>query len=265
VAAEADAGGARFSVDVSYCYGRWSWGDATLTPRVGLAGPDVRLELLGGRLILGGAYLSGDYAAVGATRFDDTRYHSHKNYAVEGNREDFEIDLEYRPRSTLGLVLAYKLVQYDLVSHVELESDQRHYGSGREQAVNEAWGFGVGLRPRVSLGRGRILRGEILYYPRLTAEAAGSYRYEMLFRDEGLNERWFGRTHVRGLRAAAEVCYTLQTVPVSFTVGIFTERFDDPDQAPPGWLESYLVGQTQSRVWLDDRVSGLSARAGFCF
>lgn len=255
----------RLSVDVRYYYGRWQWGEFKMTPRAGMAGPDLRLELQEGRWALRAAYLSGDFAAVGATPLQDAVYGSRKNFRLTDNREEFEVGLEFHPRRWIGGALVYKLVQYDLVVDVELNSDQRLYGSGREQVVDEAWGWGVGLLPRLPLGRSLAVHGEIFYFPRLTARGAGTYQYEMLYNRGRLDERWFGRTSVHGFRGQMELIYALARVPVSFSLGYFYQFLDAREAAAEGWLEAYLAGQTQARTWREDRFHGVTARAGFSF
>jgi len=264
-AGSVDARWVQLAVDVRYYYGRWQWGDFKMTPRAGMAGPDLRLELQEGRWVLSAYYLSGDFAAVGATPLADPVYHSRKNFELTGNREDFEVGVEFHPWSRAGIALIYKLVQYDLVTDVDLNSDQRLYGSGREQVVDEAWGWGIGLLPRVPLGRGFTAGGEIFFFPTLTTKAAGSYRYDMLFNSDRLDERWFGRTEVSGFRCRFEFAYELPKVPISLSLGYFFQRLADRDSGTRGWLEEYLAGQTQTQSWEEDLFQGVTARAGFTF
>ena len=255
----------RLAVDVRYYYGSWQWGDFKMTPRAGLAGPDLRLELLGGLWTLGTSYLSGNFSATGATALRDPRFHSRKNFAIEDNREEFEISLEFRPFDWAGLVALYRFSQYDLNADVDLDSDQRLYGAGSEEALNETRGWGVGLRPQVLL-RGRlVLRGEFIYFPLLKAEGAGTHQYTMLYDDNRLDERWFGRDDLRGFKGRLEFAYALPSIPISLSVGYFYQRLVDRDPAAAGWLEDYLASQTQTRSWLEDRFQGLTARTGFVF
>ena len=255
----------QLAVDVRYYYGDWQWGDFKMTPRAGMAGPDLRLELQGGRLSVGTAYLSGNFAAVGAVALDDPLFHSRKNFDLVDNREEFAVDLEYRPSSYAGIVLMYRLGQYDLSSTVELNSDQRLYGTGREEVINETKGWGVGLRSKLPLRRGLVLSGEFVYFPSVAAEAAGTYQYQMLYNTSGLDERWFGRSDLRGFKSRGELTYSLATVPISLSAGYFYQLLVDRDTAQTGWVEAYLAGQTRSRNWLDDRFRGFTARAGFSF
>jgi hypothetical protein len=256
---------ARLSAEVRYFYGRWQWGDFEMSPQAGVAGPELTLELLGGKLNAGAAYLSGDFIGVGATPLDDVRYHSRKDFDLADNREEFTLSLEYRPWPYAGAVGVWRLARYDLDAQVELNSDQRHYGSGRERAHNEARGFGFGLRPRMPLGKRLALAGEALYFPGLQGQAAGRYQYEVVYRAESLDERWFGEEEVRGFSAWGEVSYTLQAVPATVAGGFFYQRLKGRHQPPAGWLEDYLRGQTQDRSWLQDRFYGFRARAGFRF
>jgi len=255
----------RLGVDVRYYYGQWQWGEFKMTPRAGLAGPDLRLELLDGRWTIGTSYLSGNFSATGATALNDPRFHSRKNFDLEDNREEFEISLEFRPVTFVGLVLIYKLGQYDLESDIELDSDERRYGTGREEALNEIKGWGGGVRPRVSVRRDLSFHGEFVYFPSLKAEAAGTNQYEMLYYSNELDERWFGRDDLHGFKGRAEFIYLLPTLPISLSVGYFYQRLVDRDPAREGWVETYLAAQTQARSWLEDRFQGFTARAGFVF
>jgi len=258
-------GEVRLSVDVRYYYGRWQWGDFKMTPRAGMAGPDLRLELLGGRGAVYGTYLSGSFAAVGATPLEDPLYRSRKNFELADSREEFEVGLEFLPWPYAGIAVAYKLAQYDLVADVELNSDQRLYGTGREQVVSEAWGWGIGLLPRVPLRYGLIFDGEFFFFPRLTAKAAGTYQYQMLYNRASLDERWYGRVGVHGFRGRGEFTYALAKVPISLSLGYFFQLLVEREPSQDGWLEAYLAGQTQARSWLEDRFHGVTARAGFTF
>ena len=264
-AADKSARKMRLAVDVRYYYGHWRWGEFKMTPRAGLAGPDVRLELFDGRWTIGTSYLSGNFSATGATALNDPRFHSRKNFDLEDNREEFEISLEFRPVNFAGLVVMYKLGQYDLEADVDLNSDQRLYGTGREEALNETRGWGVGLRPQLPVGRHLTFRGEFVYFPDLKAEGAGTHQYQMLFHDNELDERWFSRDELRGFKGRGELIYALPSVPVSLAVGYFYQRLVDRDSTREGWLENYLVSQTQTRSWLKDRFQGFTARAGFLF
>ncbi|MDP6701386.1 MAG: hypothetical protein QGH25_17175 [Candidatus Latescibacteria bacterium] len=264
-AADRSARAVQLAVDVRYYYGHWQWGDFNMTPRAGMAGPDLRLEFQGGRLSVGTTYLSGNFAAVGAVALDDPLFHSRKNFDLVDNREEFSIDLEYRPVRYAGLVLMYRLGQYDLSSTVDLNSDQRLYGRGREQATNEARGWGVGLRAKLPLRRSLVFSGEFIYFASVAAEAAGTYQYQMLYNNSGLDERWFGRSDLRGFKGRGELTYSLKTVPISLAAGYFYQLLVDRDAARTGWVEAYLAGQTQGRNWLDDRFRGFTARAGFSF
>ena len=264
-AAEEKGRPVQLSVDVRYYYGRWQWGDFKMTPRAGMAGPDLRLELQEGRWALFATYLSGDFAAVGAMPLSDPVYHSRKNFELTSSREEFETGLEFHPWSYAGLALVYKLAQYDLVADVELNSDQRYYGTGREQVIDEAWGWGIGFLPQVPLRRGLLLRGEFFYFPRLTAKAAGTYQYDMLYNSDRLDERWFGRVDVRGFRGRGELTYALAKIPISFSLGYFYQSLAEWKPVREGWLELYLAGQTQARSWLKDRFHGVTIRAGFTF
>ena len=255
----------RLAVDVRYYYGSWQWGDFKMTPRAGLAGPDMRLELRDGLWTIGTSYLSGNFSASGATALDDPRFHSRKNFEIEDNREEFEISLEFRPIDLAGFVLLYRLGQYDLSADVDLNSDQRLYGSGSEEALNETRGWGIGLRPRIPLGDRLALRGEFIYFPLLKAEGAGTHQYTMLYDDNQLDERWFGRDDLRGFKLRGELTYVLPSIPISLAVGYFYQRLVDRDPAAASWLEDYLSSQTQTRSWLEDRFQGLTARAGFVF
>ncbi len=256
---------ARLSAEVRYFYGQWQWGDFKMAPQAGMAGPDLRLELLNGRLAMGAAYLSGSFAGVGATPLDDPRYHSRKDFDLADDREEFTLGLEYSPWPHGGVVLVWRLARYDLDAEVELNSDQRRYGTGREQAHNEARGLGIGLRPRLPLWGGLKLRGEFLYFPDLAAEAAGRYQYQVVYRQEGLDERWFGRARARGFSGSGELSYELSAVPISVAAGFFYQRLEARRLPPEGWLENYLQGQTRDQSWLADRFSGFTARAGFQF
>ena len=255
----------RLAVDVRYYYGSWQWGDFKMTPRAGLAGPDLRLELLGGLWSLGTAYLSGNFSATGATALQDSRFHSRKNFAIEDNREEFEISLEFRPFDWAGFVVLYRLGQYDLSADVDLNSDQRLYGTGSEEALNETRGWGCGWRPRIPLGSRLTLGGEFIYFPLLKAEGAGTHQYTMLYDDNRLDERWFGRDDLRGFKARGELAYVLPSLPISLSVGYFYQRLVDRDPAADGWLDDYLASQTQRQSWLEDRFQGFTARAGFVF
>lgn len=255
----------RLAVDVRYYYGSWRWGDFKMTPRAGLAGPDMRLELLDGLWAVGTSYLSGNFSATGATALDDPRFHSRKNFDIEDNREEFEISLEFRPFDFAGFVVLYRLGQYDLNADVDLNSDQRLYGTGSEEALNETRGWGVGLRPRMPLGGRLALRGEFIYFPLLKAEGAGTHQYTMLYGDNRLDERWFSRDDLRGFKARGEFTYVLPSMPISLSVGYFYQRLVDRNPAAAGWLEDYLASQTQTRSWLEDRFQGFTARAGFVF
>lgn len=256
---------ARLSAEVRYFYGRWQWGGFDMAPRAGMAGPDLRLELLGGRLAVDTAYLSGNFAGVGATPLEDPRYHSRKDFDLADEREEFTLSLEYCPIPYGGMALVWRLARYDLAAQVELNSDQRRYGTGREQAHNEARGLGIGLRPRLPLKGGLGLRGEFLYFPRLRGEAAGRYQYQLVFREEGLDERWFGRTRVRGFSGWGELSYALSAIPICVAAGLFYQRLEARQLPPGGWLENYLKGQTRDQSWLADRFYGFTARAGFRF
>jgi hypothetical protein len=253
----------RLQVDVRYYYGRWQWGELAMRPRAGMAGPDVRLEL--GHWALYTAYLSGEFTAVGAWPLADPFFHSRKNYKLADDREEFELGLEYRPFSWAGVALVYKFVQYDLLADVELNSDQRRYGTGQEQALDEAGGLGLGLRLRLPLGQRLALGSDLFYFPRLRAEAAGAYQYRMLYRSGGLDERWFGRAKVRGFKVRGELTYALSALPISLSVGYFHQLLEEGDPSPLGWLETYLGGQTQDRCWLEDRFEGFTGRMGFSF
>lgn len=264
-AAEARPRLARLSAEVRYYYGRWHWGEFSLAPQAGMAGPQLRLEVWEGKLVAGAAYLSGDFAGVGATPLDDDRFHSRKEFDLADQREEFTFSLEYRPWAYAGAVAVWRLARYDLDAAVELNSDQRHYGSGREQAHNEARGIGVGVRPHLPLASRLALDGELLYFPGLQGEAAGRYEYQVVYREEGLDERWFGRTKVRGLAGQAELAYQLRAVPVTVAAGFFYQRLKSRRLAPAGWLEEYLRGQTGDRSWLLDRFYGFTARAAFRF
>ncbi|MCC7263899.1 MAG: hypothetical protein IT369_15410 [Candidatus Latescibacteria bacterium] len=255
----------RLSAEVRYYYGRWQWGGFSLAPQAGMAGPQLRLELLGGKLAAGAAYLSGDFTGVGATALDDARFHSRKEFDLADNREQFTLSLEYRPWAYGGVVVVWRLARYDLDAAVQLISDQRHYGSGREQAHNEARGLGLGLRPLVPLVGRLALQGEALYFPGLQNEAAGRYQYQVVYREEALDERWFGRTKVRGLAGQAELVYTLQAVPAQLAAGFFYQHLRSRHLPPAGWLEDYLRGQTGDHNWLRDRFYGFTARAAFRF
>ena len=256
---------ARLSVDVRYYYGRWQWGDFKMTPRAGMAGPDLRLELQEGRWVALASYLSGSFAAVGAMSLSDPTFNSRKNFELADSRDEFEVGLEFHPWPQAGFALIYKLVQYDLAVDVELNSDQRHYGTGREQVVDEAWGWGVGFLPRLPLKFGLSLRGEFFYFPRLTAKGAGIYQYEMFYNSDRLDERWVGRVDVHGFRARGELTYALAKIPISLSLGYFYQSLAQRDPAQEGWLELYLAGQTQARSWLEDRFHGITVRAGFTF
>ncbi len=256
---------ARLSAEVRYFYGRWQWGDFEMSPQAGMAGPELRLELLGGKVKAGAAYLSGNFVGVGATPLEDIRYHSRKDFDLADNREEFTFSLEYRPLTYAGAVAVWRLARYDLDAQVELNSDQRRYGTGREQAHNEARGFGFGLRPRLPLGSHLALNGEVLYFPGLHSEAAGRYQYQVVFREEALDERWFGKGRVRGFSSWGELSYALQAVPVTVAAGFFYQRLNGRKLPPAGWLEDYLRGQTRDHSWLRDRFYGFTARAGFRF
>ena len=264
-AAEARPRLARLTAEVRYFYGRWQWGDFEMAPQAGMAGPQLRLEVLGGKVAAGAAYLSGDFAGVGATALDDERFHSRKEFDLVDKREEYTLSLEYRPWQWAGAVAVWRLARYDLEAEVELNSDQRRYGSGREQAHNEARGLGVGLRPRVPLAGRLVLAGEWLYFPGLQGEAAGRYEYQVVYREEALDERWFGRTKVRGFSGWGEVAYELRAVPVTVAAGFFYQRLKSRQPPSAGWLEDYLRGQTGNRSWLQDRFYGFTARAGFRF
>lgn len=264
-AAEARPRLARLTAEVRYFYGRWQWGDFEMAPQAGMAGPQLRLELLDGQVAAGASYLSGDFAGVGATALDDPRYHSRKDFDLADNREEFTLSLEYRPWTHAGAVAVWRLARYDLDAQVELNSDQRHYGSGREQAHNEARGLGFGLRPRVPLAGRLALNGEFLYFPGLQSEAAGRYQYQVVYREEGLDERWFGEKKVRGFSGWGELVCDLRAVPVTVAAGFFYQRLKGRQLPPAGWLEDYLRGQTRDRSWLRDRFYGFTARAGFRF
>ena len=255
----------KLAVNVRYYYGHWRWGDFKMTPRAGIAGPDLRLEMIDGRLAVTSAYFSGSFSASGAISLADNRFHSRKNFDLSDNREAFEFGLEFRLQENVGLVLIYQLTQYDLEAEIELHSDQRLYGSGLETAINETRGLGLGLRPRLKLRRNISLSGEFLYFPRLTAKAAGSYQYRMLYRGGDLDERWFGDTHANGFNTRGELTYSLANVPVSLSLGYFYQRLDESESSPPGWLDQYLAGQSGSQSWHRDRFQGFTARAGFIF
>lgn len=256
---------ARLTAEVRYFYGRWQWGDFEMAPQAGMAGPQLRLELLNGKLAAGASYLSGDFVGVGATPLGDERYHSRKDFDLADNREEFTLSLEYRPWVYAGAVAVWRLARYDLDAQVELNSDQRRYGSGREQAHNEARGLGLGLRPRVPLAGRLALNGEFLYFPGLQSEAAGRYQYQVVYREESLDERWFGEEEVRGFSGWGELVCDLRAVPVTVAAGFFYQRLKGRQLPPPGWLEDYLRGQTRDRSWLRDRFYGFTARAGFRF
>jgi len=261
----AETGLARLSAEVRYFYGRWQWGDFEMSPQAGMAGPELRVEVLGGKLNGSAAYLSGHFIGVGATSLDDPRYHSRKNFDLADDREEFTFGLEYRPLTSAGVVVVWRLARYDLDAEVELNSDQRRYGSGREQAHNEARGFGFGLRPRLPLGHRLALNGEFLYFPALQSEAAGRYQYQVVYREEHLDERWFGERRVRGFSVWGELSYGLRAVPVTVAAGFFYQGLEGSNVPPAGWLEDYLRGQTRDRSWLRDRFFGFTARAGFRF
>ena len=110
-----------------------------------------------------------------------------------------------------------------------------------------------------------MLRGELFYFPRLRAKGAGTYQYEMLYNGDRLDERWFGRMDVHGFRIRSELTYALAKIPISLSLGYFYQSLVGREPAQDGWLEFYLVGQTQVRSWLEDRFHGLTARAGFSF
>jgi hypothetical protein len=255
----------RLFADVRYYYGHWQWGDFKMIPRAGMAGPNLRLELKEGLLAAFATYLSGDFAAVGAMPLSDPIFNSRKNYELIGNREEFEVGLEFRPWLYAGFALVYKLAQCDLVTDVELNSDQRQYGTGREQVVDEAWGWGVGFLPQVPLKGGLMLRGEFFYFPRFRAKGAGTYQYEMLYNSDRLDERWFGRVGVHGFRTHGELAYALAKIPISFSLGYFYQALVEREPVRDGWLELYMAGQTQVRSWLEDRFHGITVRAGFSF
>jgi hypothetical protein len=264
-AAEAPPRPARLTAEVRYFYGRWQWGDFEMAPEAGMAGPQLRLEVLGGRLAAGASYLSGDFAGVGATALDDPRYHSRKDFDLSDKREEFTLGLEYRPWAYAGAVAVWRLARYDLGAEVELNSDQRRYGGGTERAHNEARGLGFGLRPRLPLAGRLAFDGEFLYFPGLQSEAAGSYEYQVVYREEQLDERWFGEAKVRGFSAWGELVRELRAVPVTLAAGFFYQRLKSRQPPPAGWLENYLRGQTRDRSWLRDRFYGFTARAGFRF
>ena len=255
----------RLDVDVRYYYGQWQWGDYEMTPRAGQAGPDVRVHLPGGRWSLGTSYLSGDFSAAGASPLSDPRFRSRKNFAVEDGREELVLDLEFRPLGWLGVAAVYRFSQYELVSDVQLNSDQRLYGTGVERVVNEARGWGLSVRPRLPVHRQVTFSGELSLFPELSGEAAGRYQYQMLFDDNELDSRWFGRSSPRGFAGRGELTYALTGIPISLSAGFFFEQLHDRDPAEAGWLEDQLGGQTPGRSWLDDDFRGITARAGFTF
>ncbi len=255
----------QLAVDIRYYYGQWDWGDFKMAPRAGIAGPNLRLELLGSRLTLTSAYQSGNFTATGATPLDDVNFRSRKNFTLRDSRELFEIGLEYRLHSALALAVIYVSTQYDLKANVDLNSDQRLYGSGTEAAINEAKGIGLGFRPHLKLGRRLSLNGEAIYFPRLKAKAAGSYQYQLFYRDGDLNERWFGETDVNGFKMHGEITYGLNNMPITLSAGYFYQRFAEIDANSAGWLDEYLLGQSRNRSWRSDRFHGFTARAGFVF
>ena len=260
-----DEGRMRLDVDVRFYYGQWHWGDYEMTPRAGQAGPDLRLHLPGDRWSLGTSYLSGDFSAAGAAPLVDPVFRSRKNFAVEDGREELMLDLEYRPFDWLGLAAVYRFSQYELVSEVQLNSDQRFYGTGIEHVVNEARGWGMSMRPRLPVHRALTLSGEVTFFPELKGEAAGRYQYQMLFNDSELDARWFGRSAPRGFTGRGELTYALSEIPISLSAGFFYQQLHDRRPSGSGWMEDHLGGQTQSRSWLDDDFRGLTTRAGFGF
>jgi hypothetical protein len=255
----------QLAVDIRYYYGQWNWGDFKMAPRAGIAGPNLRLELLGSRLTLTSAYQSGNFSATGATALDDISFHSRKNFTLRDSRELFEIGLEYRLHSTLALAVTYVSTQYDLKANVDLNSDQRLYGSGTETAINETKGLGLGIRPHLKLQRNLSFNGEAIYFPRLKAEAAGTYQYQLFYRDGNLDERWFGETDIDGFKLRGEITYGLIDMPITLSAGYFYQRFEEIDANDAGWLDEYLLGQSRNRSWRSDQFHGFTARAGFVF
>lgn len=253
----------RLDVDVLYLYGRWRWGDFEMNSEAGLAGPQARLSLLEGRWSARAAYLTGDFAAVGAVPLDDPLYHSRKNYDLDDRRETFEAALEYRPRPVAGVALVYRFARYDHEARVELDSDQRAYGDGVEETVAESSAWGLAVRSRLPAVLGFRVEAEVAWFPRVRTEASGHYGYTMYYRTDRLDERWYARFEPTGLRGVVEVAYPLRLLPATLSLGLLHERFADDDAVRRGWLTDYLA--SGGRDWRKDRLQGVALRAGFRF
>ncbi len=253
----------QFDVDVRYLYGDWHWGGVEMRSVAGLAGPQARLAIDEGRWSAQVAYLTGDFAAVGAIPLDDAVYHSRKNYDLDDRRETFDAAFEFRPRPELAVALVYRFARYEHAARIELDSDQRLYGDGLESTVAESAAWGVAVRPQVPLLRRLRLEGEVAWFPRVRTEASGRYEYTMFYRSDRLDERWYDRFEPTGLRVAAEITYPLSVLPATLSAGYLHERFDDTSAHSTGWLSDYLA--SGARDWRKDRFQSVTLRAGFRF
>ena len=260
--APAEAPILQLHVDVRYLYGNWRWGGVESRSVAGLAGPQARLAIGEGRWSVRVAYLTGDFAAVGAIPLDDPVYHSRKNYDLDDRRETFDAALEFRPKPGLCVALVYRFARYEHAARIELDSDQRLYGDGLESTVAESAAWGVALRPEIPLLRGLRFEGEVAWFPRVRTEASGRYEYTMFYRSDRLDERWYDRFEPTGLRVGAEITYPLTILPASLSAGYLYERFDASAHTT-GWLSDYLV--SGGRDWREDRFQSVTLRAGFRF
>jgi hypothetical protein len=260
--AAAPAGELQFDVDVRYLYGDWRWGDAKMRTEAGVAGPEARLvfaDLWSARL----SYLTGDFAAVGAVPLADPVYHSRRNYDLSDRRETFDAALEFRPIKSLGIALVYRFARYEHDAVIQLDSDQRLYGEGVESTIAELSAWGLAARSELPLVHGLRLLSEAAWYPYARTEASGHYEFNMLFRPDSLDERWYGRFEPTGLRATVEIRHELSSLPATISAGWLHERFDDAAAKQSDWLSDYLVGG--GRDWRKDYLQGVTLRAGFHF
>jgi hypothetical protein len=263
VAATTEADGLRVDLDVTYVYGEWRWGAFDMRPQAGLAGPEARLILPGDRWSASLRYLTGDFAAVGAIPLADPLFNSRKNYSLDDRRETLAAAQEFRPNRDLSVGLRQRYARYEHSARIELESDQRLYGEGHERTVAESWAVGAGLRLHRPVTARLSIAADAAWYPWVRSEISGEYDYDMLYRPERLDERWFGRFEPTGWRAGLDISWALASLPATLSAGLLYERFAGDDGGDSGWLADYLAGD--SRDWQTDRLLGLTLRAGFSF
>jgi hypothetical protein len=254
----------RLDVGVRYLYGDWRWGAFKMNSEAGMAGPQARLAILGGRWAMRVAYLTGDFAAVGAIPLDDPLYHSRKNYAVDDRRETFDGALEFRPLPAFGAALVYRFARYEHTARIVLDSDQRAYGEGLESTIAESSAWGLAARSELPPVRGFRITGELAWFPRVHTESSGRFAYTMSQRADQLDERWYDRFSPTGLRGVAEVNYAFNILPATLSAGYLYERFDDDEALREDWLTDYLAGGA-GRDLRQDLLQGVTLRAGFRF